>query len=154
MPKELVASCRLPAEGETAMNLLEFLESRHKAEYPKFLKVLKAPPAERFDYRPHDRSPSAAEIVWTLARETKACCELIESGQVNWTPQPAPADPQAILSAFQNSMRRWAGVSAGSTKAPGRTRQSFSSTVNCFANRPWASFCGICFSTPSITAAS
>ena len=56
---------------------------------------------ERFDYRPHERSPSAAEIVWTLTREAKACCELIDSGQVNWAPQPAPADPQAILSAFQ-----------------------------------------------------
>jgi uncharacterized damage-inducible protein DinB len=83
------------------MTVREFLENRHKAEYSTFLTVLKALPPERFDYRPHERSPSAAEIVWTLTREAKACCELIDSGQVNWAPQPAPADPQAILSAFQ-----------------------------------------------------
>jgi uncharacterized damage-inducible protein DinB len=83
------------------MTVREFLENRHKAEYSTFLKVLKALPPERFDYRPHERSPSAAEIVWTLTREAKACCELIDSGQVSWAPQPAPADPQAILSAFQ-----------------------------------------------------
>jgi uncharacterized damage-inducible protein DinB len=83
------------------MTMREFLESRHKAEYPTFVKVLKALPKERFDYRPHERSPSTAEIVWTLAREARACCDLIDSGQVNWTPQPPPADPEAILSAFQ-----------------------------------------------------
>jgi uncharacterized damage-inducible protein DinB len=84
-----------------AMSTREFLESRHKAEYPTFVKVLKALPKERFNYRPHERSPSAAEIVWTLARETKASCDLIDHGRVNWTAEPAPADPQAILSAFE-----------------------------------------------------
>jgi uncharacterized damage-inducible protein DinB len=92
---------RLSAERGTAMTVREFLESRHKAEHPVFAKVLKALPKERFDYRPHERSPSAAEIVWTLAREAKACCELIDSGQVNWTAQPPPADPEALLSAFE-----------------------------------------------------
>jgi uncharacterized damage-inducible protein DinB len=83
------------------MNMREFLESRRKAEYPTFVKVLKALPAGRFDYRPHERSPSAAEIAWTLARETKACCDLVDSGCVNWTAEPPPADPEAIISAFQ-----------------------------------------------------
>jgi hypothetical protein len=83
------------------MTVREFLESRHKAEHPVFVKVLKALPKDRFDYRPHERSPSAAEVVWTLAREAKACCDLIDSGQVNWTAEPPPADPEAILSAFQ-----------------------------------------------------
>lgn len=83
------------------MTVQEFLERRRKAEYPTFVKVLKALPAGRFSYRPHDRSPSAAEIAWTLARETKACCDLIDSGHVNWTEQPPPADPEAIISAFQ-----------------------------------------------------
>ena len=83
------------------MTLREFLEGRHKAEHPAFVKVLKVLPKERFDYRPHERSPSAAEIVWTLAREAKACCELIDSGQVKWTTQPPPTDPEAILAAFQ-----------------------------------------------------
>jgi len=82
------------------MTIREFLESRHKDEYPTFGKVLNALPTQRFDYRPHERSASAAEIVWTLAREAKACCELIDSGKVNWTAGLAPTDPKAILSAF------------------------------------------------------
>jgi hypothetical protein len=49
------------------MTIREFLESRRKAEYPVFIKVLKALPKDRLDYRPHERSPSAAEIVWPAA---------------------------------------------------------------------------------------
>jgi uncharacterized damage-inducible protein DinB len=84
------------------MTIREFLENRRKAEYPTFVNVLNALPRERFDYRPHERSPSAAGIVWTLARETKACCDMIDNGCVNWTEQPPPADPDAIVSAFKN----------------------------------------------------
>jgi uncharacterized damage-inducible protein DinB len=83
------------------MSNREFLQSRRKAEYPVFIKVLKALPLDRFDYRPHERSPSAAEVVWILALETKACCDLVDSGRINWKPVPAPADPNDILAAFQ-----------------------------------------------------
>ncbi len=83
------------------MTTREFLQSRRKAEYPVFTRVLKALPTGRFDYRPHERSPSAADIVWTLALETKACCDLVDTGRINWKPDPPPADPEAILSAFQ-----------------------------------------------------
>ncbi len=83
------------------MTILEFLGSRRKAEYPVFAKVLNAMPTGQFGYRPHERSPSAAEIVWTLARETKACCDLVDTGQFNWVAETPPADPEAILSAFQ-----------------------------------------------------
>jgi uncharacterized damage-inducible protein DinB len=79
----------------------EFLTSRRKAEYPAFIKVLKALPAERFDYRPHERSPSAAQIVWTLAREAQACCEIVDNSRVNWTEEHPPADPASIISAFE-----------------------------------------------------
>jgi uncharacterized damage-inducible protein DinB len=84
------------------MNVREFLENRRKAECPVFVRVVNALPRGRFDYRPHERSPSAAEIVWTLAREAKACCDLIDNGRVNWTVQPPPAKPEAIVSAFQD----------------------------------------------------
>src|SRR5215471_4681914 len=83
------------------MTMREFLESRRKAEYPALVKVIQTMPADRFDYRPHQRSPSAAEVVWTRARETQACGALIDEGRINWTAQASPADPQAIISAFQ-----------------------------------------------------
>jgi uncharacterized damage-inducible protein DinB len=85
------------------MTMREFLQSRRKAEYPVFVNVLKALPAGRFDYRPHERSPSAAEIVWTLGRETTMCCGFVDNGEFNWVTEAPPADPEAILSAFQKN---------------------------------------------------
>ncbi len=83
------------------LTVREFLQSRRKAEYPVFIKVLNALPTGRFDYRPHERSPSAGQIVWTLALETKACCDLVDTGLVNWKPDPPPADPEIVLSSFR-----------------------------------------------------
>jgi uncharacterized damage-inducible protein DinB len=83
------------------MTMREFLQNRRKAEYPVFVKVLKAMPTGQFDYRPHERSPTAAEIIWTLARETKMCCDLVDNGRFNWVAETPPADPEAILSAFE-----------------------------------------------------
>jgi uncharacterized damage-inducible protein DinB len=83
------------------MTIREFLQSRRKAERAVFVNVLKALPKERFDYRPHERSPSAADIVWTLARETMMCCHLVDAGKFNWLAETPPADPETILSAFE-----------------------------------------------------
>ena len=41
-----------------------FFAVRREAELPAFRKVLAALPKERFDYTPHERSPSAAAIAW------------------------------------------------------------------------------------------
>jgi hypothetical protein len=52
---------------ETAVTEREFFLHRREAESGAFDRVLEPLPRERFDYRPHERSPSAREIVWTLA---------------------------------------------------------------------------------------
>jgi uncharacterized damage-inducible protein DinB len=85
------------------VTMREFLESRRKAEYPVFVRVLNALPKGRFDYRPHERSPSAVEIVWTLARETKACSDFVDAGRVNWIAQAPPNEPASVISAFQEN---------------------------------------------------
>ena len=60
-----------------------FLQCRER-EYPAFVKVLKALPAEKPDHRPHPRSRSAAELVWCLTQLEQSCIELAETGKVNW----------------------------------------------------------------------
>ena len=79
----------------------EFYLARRRVEAPTFRKLLAALPAEQWDYRPHDRSPSARDLVWTLVGETAACCTFIESGRVDWNPLPAPRDVSSILAAFE-----------------------------------------------------
>ena len=52
------------------------------------MKVLKAMPQERLDYRPEPRSRTAAELGWVLAAEEAALRTLVETGSVTWKEQP------------------------------------------------------------------
>jgi hypothetical protein len=70
------------------MTLREFYLERRRAECPTFLSVLNALPADRLDYRPHDRSPSAAQLVWTLATELRACVEAATHYKTEWKSDP------------------------------------------------------------------
>jgi uncharacterized damage-inducible protein DinB len=79
----------------------EFFQQRWAKESPAFQRVLHALPTAEYAYTPHERSPSAAQIVWTLALEAKVCSELIDDGQSNWEPGPLPADPDGIISAWE-----------------------------------------------------
>ena len=61
------------------MTNLEFCIARRKAETPAFVRVLKAIPKDRTDYRPDPKSRTAAELAWLLAAEEAAIIGLIIS---------------------------------------------------------------------------
>jgi uncharacterized damage-inducible protein DinB len=65
------------------MTLRDFYLKRAKAEFPVFLKVLRALPAD-LSYKPHDRSPSAQQLVWTITYEMKALIDVVETGKAKW----------------------------------------------------------------------
>lgn len=68
----------------------EFYLERRKMEVPVFLNVLRALPANRMDYKPHDRSPSAEQIAWTLTGELASCIDVVKQGRAEWKTEPAP----------------------------------------------------------------
>ena len=72
------------------MTLREFYLERRRAEVPVFLSVLKALPADRLSYQPHDRSPSAEQIVWTLTSELRACLDAATQFKAEWKVEPPP----------------------------------------------------------------
>jgi hypothetical protein len=72
------------------MNEREFFRARRQVELSAFVRVLRALPKDRLDYRPHERSSSAAQIAWTLTSELRGCCELAATGRVDWKPSPPP----------------------------------------------------------------
>jgi uncharacterized damage-inducible protein DinB len=83
----------------------EFYLARLKAEFPGFQKVLQALPKDRLDYKPHENSPSAAQIVATMASEHQACVDLLETGGIQWNPVP-PWDFDAMVADFEKSWKR------------------------------------------------
>lgn len=83
----------------------EFYLARLKAEFPGFQKVLQALPKDKLDYKPHESSPSAAQIVSTLAGEHKACVGLLETGAVEYTVAPPRAFDEMASQFEQNWMK-------------------------------------------------
>jgi uncharacterized damage-inducible protein DinB len=77
-------------------NVREYYLQCFAAEKPTFLKVMRAVPADRASYKPHERSTSAGDILWLLATELHDACELIDHGQVNYVYKPSPSVAESI----------------------------------------------------------
>jgi uncharacterized damage-inducible protein DinB len=80
---------------ESKMTLRDFYLKRAKAEFPVFLKVLKALP-EDLSYKPHDRSPSAQQLAWTVTSELKALVDVVDTGKSEWVDVTPPGLDEMI----------------------------------------------------------
>src|SRR4026208_782416 len=77
------------------MTLRDFYLKRAKAEFPVFLKVLRALPKD-LSYKPHERSPSAEQLVWTVTNELKALIDVVETGKSEWENIKPPGRDEMI----------------------------------------------------------
>jgi uncharacterized damage-inducible protein DinB len=84
------------------MNERDFFRSRLEAEAKGFKKVMEALPAERMEYRPHPKSPTAAEVMRTMASEFGACVDAIDHGKVEWNPSP-PTSREDMLAKWDRA---------------------------------------------------
>ena len=84
------------------MTNLEFCIARRKAERPVFLRVLRAIPQQRLDYRPDPKARTAAELAWLLATEEAALTGLLEDGVAEWKELTPPPGIDAIVAAFES----------------------------------------------------
>jgi len=73
------------------MTTREFYVETRKKELPAFVKVLKAMPKDKLDYKPDDRSPSAEQVAWTLVHQTMICCDVAKNARGEWIDSPAPS---------------------------------------------------------------
>ncbi len=85
------------------MTNLEFCIARRKAELPAFVRVLKAVPPGRLDYRPDPKARTAAELAWLLAAEEAALVSLLDTGTIEWKDQKPPARVEEIVAAYERS---------------------------------------------------
>jgi uncharacterized damage-inducible protein DinB len=68
----------------------EFFLERRRAEHPVFMKVLEAIPESGLDFRPHERSPSTGQLIWTLTTELSSCLGAANEFRGEWNAAPAP----------------------------------------------------------------
>jgi uncharacterized damage-inducible protein DinB len=88
------------------MNDRELLLRRWKIERPMFVKMLRALPEKGMEYRPHERSNTAARIAWILPEEVRALAEIVEKGESHWEGLPPPASFAEMADAFERNADR------------------------------------------------
>ena len=94
------------------MTSRQFYLERRRAELPVFVKVLRSLPADHLSYKPHERSPSAEQLVWTLTNELRSCVEVAKEGRAEWH-QEAPPPFESMLELFE----RWSEELLGLVEA-------------------------------------
>jgi uncharacterized damage-inducible protein DinB len=82
----------------------EFYLQRHQAELPVFVKVLKALPADRLEYKPHDRCPSAQQLLATLSGEYAVCLNVVTERKGEWMGTP-PAPYDEMVATFERAAK-------------------------------------------------
>ena len=85
------------------MNTREYFGQCFKAEKDKFLRVLKAVPADKTTYKPHERSTCAGDLVWLIASEWGDAGEIIDKGKIDYVIRPAPAKVADSVAAFEKN---------------------------------------------------
>src|ERR1051325_2900481 len=73
------------------MTSREVYLERRRAENPIFVRVMQAIPKEGMDYKPHERSPSAGQIMWTMSNELRSCVMVAKKTRDEWMMNPAPS---------------------------------------------------------------
>ncbi|HEY7697705.1 MAG TPA: DinB family protein [Vicinamibacteria bacterium] len=87
------------------MNKGDFCIARRKAELPGFVRVLKALPQGRLDYRPDPKSRTAAELAWVLAAEEAALLSILDTGKVEWKDEKPPSKVDEIVAAYERNAK-------------------------------------------------
>ena len=93
----------------TQLSNREFFIRRWHIEYPAFLDVCKALPAERLEYRPHPASRSAGELVALLVSVERSCLDLCATGRGSYNSslrfhsESPSSSLEAMIAAYQES---------------------------------------------------
>lgn len=106
------------------MSNREFFAERLAAEIPAFVKVLRALPSDKLDYKPHEKNTPAGNLGWQLATEVASLQELFRTGDINYAQSPRPQSSDEIADAFernaQQTLEQVKSVSDERWDGPGR----------------------------------
>jgi uncharacterized damage-inducible protein DinB len=81
----------------------EFFITQFSAERPKFVKVIRALPEGKLDYKPHERSSPAGGIAWFLVLEMRALVDLVKKHENHWQQSPGPKTAAEIATEYDKA---------------------------------------------------
>jgi uncharacterized damage-inducible protein DinB len=91
--------------AEDVMTNREFCIARRESELPAFLRVLRALPEDRLDYRPDPKSKNAAQLASVLIEEEAALAVMIETGRIDWQRHEPKTKVADIVAAYEKNHR-------------------------------------------------
>lgn len=90
------------------MTFRDFYLKRLESETPAMLKVIRALPADKLDYRPHPRSRSAGELVAVLVGEIACSVEMCEKGEINWVDPKGATSAENAAAEYERHQKKFA----------------------------------------------
>ena len=92
------------------MNEKDMFLQTWEREFKTTLKVLKAYPADKLDFKPHERSMSAKDLAWSFPMEDRMAVHGALNGRIDFEDFPKPPATLAeILAAYEKEHRELAG---------------------------------------------
>jgi len=85
------------------MTSLELCRQQRAQELPKFMKVLKAVPEGRLDYKPDPKSRTAAELAWLFAQSEAALLTLLDTGTIEWKDSKPTGALASTIATFEKN---------------------------------------------------
>jgi hypothetical protein len=133
------------------MTNLEFFLSRFEAEYPATLRVFRALPSERLDYRPHAKCRSVGELMQLLVYEEQTGIERCEKGEIHWNELNGVPVLEEMIAAYERLHGRHDDWLPSSTTRSGTARPNSSWAASPYWKKPWRACSGSRCSTAYIT---
>lgn len=87
------------------MRNYEFFASRLEQEIPAFVKVLKAIPPDKFDFRPHEKNTPAGALARQIATEIDCLTGLFVNGTADFKTAGGPQTLDEIVTMFENGAK-------------------------------------------------
>lgn len=81
----------------------EFFASRLEQEIPAFVKVLRALPPDKLDYKPHEKNTCAGDLAWQMATEIRCLSEMFDTGVVDYRVGDEKPPVDEIANIFERS---------------------------------------------------
>lgn len=84
-------------------NNQQFFAQRLKNEIPGFLKMIRALPADRLDYRPHEKNTPAGTLALQIVSEMEALAGLFDNGEISMSGYGAVPPIEELATRFEQA---------------------------------------------------
>src|SRR5687768_10528932 len=88
------------------MRNYEFFATCLEKETPVFMRVFRAIPADKLDYKPHEKNTAAGDLVFQMEQEMTALVDIFSTGEINMGPRKRPDSLDEMAVNFERSARR------------------------------------------------